>query len=91
MIQDPEDVLDELGPMVEEVILSPDQTVRHAAELQLNEQENVVLQAIDLQPTDINAIVVASGLPVSRVLSTLCVLEMRKLVRRVSGQLVQRI
>lgn len=91
MIQDPEDVLDELGPMVEEVILSPDQTVRHAAELQLNEQENVVLQAIDLQPTDINAIVVASGLPVPRVLSTLCVLEMRKLVRRVSGQLVQRI
>ena len=91
MIQDPEDVLDELGPMVEEVILSPDQTIRHAAELQLNEQESVVLQAIDLQPTDINAIVVASGLPVPRVLSTLCVLEMRKLVRRVSGQLVQRI
>lgn len=91
IIQDPEDVLEELGPMVEDVVLSPDQTVRHAAELQLNEQENIVLQAIDLQPTDINAIVVTCGLPVPRVLSTLSVLEMRRLVRRVSGQLVQRI
>ncbi len=91
LIQDPEDVLDELGPMVESVVLSPDQTVRHAAELQLNDQENAVLQAIDVQPTDINAIVVSSGLPVPRVLSTLSVLEMRRLVRRVSGQLVQRV
>ena len=49
------------------------------------------VQAIDLQPTDINSIVIASGLPVPRVLSTLSVLEMRRLVRRVSGQLVQRI
>lgn len=91
LIQDPEDVLEELGPMVEEVVLSPEQTVRHAAELQLNEQENAVLQAIDVQPTDINTIVVSSGLPVPRVLSTLSVLEMRRLVRRVSGQLVQRV
>jgi len=91
LIQDPEDVLDELGPMVEGVVLSPEQTVRHAAELQLNDQENAVLQAIDVQPTDINAIVVSSGLPVPRVLSTLSVLEMRRLVRRVSGQLVQRV
>ena len=91
LIQDPEDVLDELGPMVEDIVLSPEQTVRHAAELQLNDQENAVLQAIDIQPTDINTIVVSSGLPVPRVLSTLSVLEMRRLVRRVSGQLVQRV
>lgn len=91
LVQDPDDILAELGPMVESVTLSPDQTVRHAVELQLNDQENAVLQAIDLQPTDINAVVTTSGLPVPRVLSTLSVLEMRRLVRRVSGQLVQRI
>jgi DNA processing protein len=91
LVQDPDDILSELGPMVEGVTLSPEQTVRHAAELQLNDQENAVLQAIDLQPTDINAVVATSGLPVPRVLSTLSVLEMRRLVRRVSGQLVQRI
>lgn len=91
LIQDPEDVLEALGPLVEDVSISPDQTVRHAAELQLNDQETAVLQAINIEPTDINSVVVNSGLPVPRVLSTLSVLEMRRLVRRVSGQVVQRI
>ncbi len=91
LIRSPEDVLDELGPLVEGIALGPEQTVRHAAELQLNEQETCVLQAIGVEPTDINAVVVTSGLPVPRVLSTLSVLEMRHLVRRISGQLVQRI
>lgn len=91
LVQDPEDVIEALGPLVEGVELGPEQTIRNAAELQLNDQERVVLQAIDIQPTDINAIVVGSGLPVPRVLSTLSVLEMRRLIRRVSGQLVQRL
>lgn len=91
LIQDPEDVLEALGPLVEGVALEPERTIRHAAELQLNEQENLVLQAIGVAPTDINAVVHGSGLPVSRVLSTLSVLEMRRLVRRISGQTVQRI
>ncbi len=91
LIQDPEDVLEELGPLVEGIQIKEDQTIRHAGELQLNEQESIVLQAIPLEATDIDAVVVASGLPVSRVLSTLSVLEMRRLVRRVSGQCVQRL
>lgn len=91
LLRSPEDVLDALGPLVEEVTISPESTVRHAAELQLNDQESSVLQAIGVEPTDLNAVVVASGLPVPRVLSTLSVLEMRRLVRRISGQLVQRV
>ncbi len=90
LVRSPEDVLEGLGPLVEGVTLGPEQTVRHAAELQLNEQESCVLQAIAVEPTDINTIVATSGLPVPRVLSTLSVLEMRHLVRRLSGQLVQR-
>ncbi|MEM8732753.1 MAG: DNA-processing protein DprA [Planctomycetota bacterium] len=91
LVQDPEDLIDALGPLVEGVQISPGQTVRKPAELQLNEQEQAVLQAIGVEPTDINQVVVASRLPVPRVLSTLSVLEMRRLVRRVSGQLVQRL
>ena len=91
LIQDPEDVLEALGPLFEGVRVSPDRTVRHPAELQLNEQETAVLQAIDTEPTSINSIVVNSGLSVPRVLSTLSVLEMRQLVRRLAGQCVQRI
>lgn len=91
LIQDLEDVLDELGPLVEGITVSPEESVRHPAELQLNEQENIVLQSINVEPTDIDSVVAASGLPVPRVLSTLSALEIRRLVRRISGQLVQRV
>ncbi len=91
LVQDPEDVLDALGPLVESTELSSGQTVRNALELQLNEQETAVLQAISVEPIAIDSVVVSSGLPVSRVLSTLSVLEMRRLVRRISGNSVQRV
>ena len=91
LAQDPEDILDELGPLFQSVEIAPDVSVRHPAQLQLNEQESAVLAAIQLEPTDINQVVVISGLPVSRVLSTLSVLEVRRLIRRLSGQLVQRL
>ena len=91
LVRSPEDVLDELGPLVEGVQLQPDLSVRHPGELLLNPQETQVLQAIELEPTDIDQVVLSSGLPVPRVLSTLSVLEMRHLIRRVSGQLVQRL
>jgi DNA processing protein len=90
LVQDPEDVLEALSPLVDCVRVSPQQTIRHPGELQLNEQETVVLQAISAEPTQIDRIIVATGLPVPRVLSTLSVLEMRRLVRRVGGQSVQR-
>lgn len=91
LVQDPEDVFESLGPLVENVQVSSDETVMHPAELSLNEQEKIVLQAIAAEPTSIDRVAVSSGLPISRVLSTLSVLEMRRLIRRISGQLVQRI
>lgn len=91
LVQDPEDVLDALGPLVESTELSSGQTVRNALELQLNEQETAVLQAISVEPVNIDSVIVACGLPVSRVLSTLSVLEMRRLVRRTGGNAVQRV
>ncbi|MBX3423112.1 MAG: DNA-processing protein DprA [Pirellulaceae bacterium] len=91
LVQDPEDVIEALGPLAQEVDIGLGQTVRSPRELQLNEQETAVLQSIQLEPTDVNSVIAASGLPVSRVLSTLSVLEMRKLIRRISGNVVQRV
>ncbi|MEC8558315.1 MAG: DNA-processing protein DprA [Planctomycetota bacterium] len=91
LVQDPHDVIEALGPLVEGVEISEEKTIRNPAELQLNEQETQVLQAIGTEPTDLNNVVITSQLPVARVLSTISVLEMRRLVRRVSGQLVQRL
>lgn len=85
-----EDVLDEFGPLVE-AAPRPDGTVmHHPAELQLNELELQVLNAIPSEATSIDVIVASSGLPVQRVLATISVLEMRSLIRRVSGNSVMR-
>jgi DNA processing protein len=85
-----DDVLDELGPLVEAAQVDSDRVVRHPAELLLNEIEQAVLGKIGTEPTSIDQIVYACKLPVHRVLSTISVLEMRRLVRRVSGTLVAR-
>jgi DNA processing protein len=49
-----------------------------------------VLQAIGNDPCSIDNVVVVSKLPVHRVLSTVSVLEMKKLIRRLSGNLLVR-
>ena len=56
----------------------------------LNELERQVLDAIDTDATSIDDIATATNLPIARVLSTISVLEMRSLIRRVSGNLVAR-
>ncbi|MCA9211454.1 MAG: DNA-processing protein DprA [Planctomycetales bacterium] len=91
LVESAEDVLEELGPLVEAAPQEDGRVVHRPAELQLNEQERLVLDAIDTDATNVEAIVVATQLPIHRVLSTISVLEMRKLVRRLSGTTVSRI
>jgi DNA processing protein len=91
LVESADDVLEELGPLVEAAPRDDGTVVHHPAELQLNELEQKVLSAIGSEPTSIDRIVADSGLPVPRVLSTLSVLEMRRLVRRLSGTTVARI
>ncbi len=90
LVESVDDILEELGPLVEAAPQDDGRLIHHPAELQLNEQERAVLEAIDVEPTRIDDVAVASGLPVHRVLATLSVLEMRRLVHRVSGTLVRR-
>ena len=54
----------------------------------LNELEQQVLAAIGGEATPIDQIIAETGLPVQQVLSTLSVLEIRRLVRRLSGTTV---
>lgn len=85
-----DDVLEELGPLVAPTQDATGQTVHHPAELLLNDVEQQVLAAIETEPTPIDRIVVESGLATPQVLATLCALEVRHLIRRVSGNLVAR-
>ena len=90
LVESPEDVLEELGPLVAPTTTREGHEIRRPGELQLNEQEIQVLTVIQSEPTIIDQVVVESGLPVHRVLSTVSVLEARHLIRRVSGNQVAR-
>jgi DNA processing protein len=91
LVQSPEDVLEELGPLVEPALGGDGQVVRHPAELLLNELELQVLAAIGSDATAIDDLVAATGLSPAQILSTLSVLEMRHVIRRLSGTLVARV
>ena len=91
LVETVDDVLEELGPLVEAAPRDDGSTIRHPAELKLNEIEQQVLQAVEAEPTSIDDVIRSCGLPVHRVLSAVSVLEMRRLVRRLSGNQVARI
>jgi len=91
LVESIDDVLEELGPLANPTELNDQTTVRHPAELKLTEQETVVLNAISETATEFDEIIAQTGLPASRVLSTISVLEIRRLIRRVSGTSLVRI
>jgi DNA processing protein len=85
-----DDILEALGPAVRPI--STQQTiVAVPRELNLNDLERGILNLIDFVPTSIDDVLAAAELESSRVLSTLTVLEMRRLVRRLPGSFVERI
>lgn len=90
LVESADDVLEEFGPLVQPVQRSDGQVVHRPAELKLNDLEKLVLSAIELEDTSIDRVVSASGVPIHRVLATISVLETRRLVRRVSGNVVVR-
>jgi DNA processing protein len=90
LVETADDVLEEFGPLVAPAMQADGRQIHHPAELALNEIEQQVLAAVSNEATTVDAVVVASKLPVQQVLATLSVLEMRRLVRRLSGNLVMR-
>jgi DNA processing protein len=86
-----EDILEQLGPLAEPTSQGDATLVHHPAELQLNEVERQVLQNIPRETASIDNVIAGSGLPAHRVLAVVSVLEMKKLIRRVSGNSVARI
>ncbi len=91
LVQSVDDVLEALGPMPRSVDTEDGHRVRNPAELSLNDLERRVLECIDPAGTLIDQVIAASELPVHRVMATISVLEMRRLIRRLSGQYVARI
>lgn len=91
LVESVDDILEHLGPLAHPASKEDGTEVRHPAELQLNELEQKVLGAIGSDPTSVDQLVLQTGLPVPRILSTLSVLEMRRLIRRLTGTTVARL
>ena len=91
LVESADDVLEALGPLVEAAPRDDGRTVHHPAELLFNDTEQKVLDVIRCEATSVDEIVVNSGLPIPQVLATLSVLEMRHLIRRLSGTTVIRL
>lgn len=90
LIRNVDDVLECLGPLAQPVPTAQGRQIHKPAEMLLNDRERQVLDAINSEATGIDRIVQHCGLPVPQVLATISVLEMRKLVRRLSPQYVAR-
>jgi DNA processing protein len=90
LVESIDDILAELGPLALP-IEDQGRTLRHPAELQLNEIERQVLDAIATQPTLVDHVIVATKLSAAQVVAAVSALEIRRLARRLSGQLVVRI
>jgi DNA processing protein len=90
LIRGVDDVLSALGPLVNPVKRTPTETVRRPAELQLSDQQRMILNLITEEPCPVDEVLRLAGIEPSRVLSTLTILEMKRLVRRLPGGFVQR-
>ena len=90
LIRDVDDVLSALGPLVAPVKRSPTETVRKPAELTLSDQERTILNLVSAESTAIDEVIRTANIEASRVLSTLTVLEMKRLVRRLPGGFIIR-
>ena len=90
LIRNVDDVLGSLGPLAVPVQRTPTETVHRPAELQLSDQQRMILNFVTDEPVAVDEIMRVAGIESSRVLSTLTILEMKRLVRRLPGGFVQR-
>ena len=86
LVETVDDILEELGPLVQEVRTDPEEPpVRHPAELALSDSERSLLGRLDDQPTAVDDLIARTGMTAGQVMATLSVLELKRLVKRLPG------
>lgn len=85
LIRHADDVLEALGPLVQPVKTSATEEVHSPRELTLSDQQRTILNLVTDDPQHLDEIIRAADIEASRVLATLTVLEMKRLVRRMPG------
>lgn len=90
LVRNVDDILESLGPLAKPTKDAAGAEVHSPRELSLNDQERDILRHVTVDPRHIDEVLRASELEPSRVLATLTVLEMKRMVRRLPGGYVVR-
>ena len=90
LIRNVDDVMESLGPLINPVISDDKGEIHSLRELSLNEREREVLNLITSDPQHIDEVLRATDIEASRVLATLTVLEMKRMIRRLPGSMLIR-
>jgi DNA processing protein len=91
LVRHAEDVLEALGPLIKPVQKTPTEKIITPRELQLNDQQKMILNLIDTSPRSMDEIIRDAGIETSRVLATITILEMKKLIQRIPGGDIMRV
>lgn len=92
LVESVDDILGDLGPLIAPAEQPDGSSIHSPAEALLNDHERLVLQVVgEGRATTVDEVIGASGLSTPQVLTIVSVLEMRRLIRRVSGNAVVRI
>ena len=86
LVEDITDIIQELGPVAEILNTCDAPPTNDPRSLSLNSQEKKIFSFLSSSPKDIDEIIQLAGLPTSVVTSTLMILEIKKLVKQLSGK-----
>lgn len=86
LVEDISDIIQELGPLAETLSDGEASLGNDPRNLVLNSQEKKIFSLLSSSPKDIDEIIHVAQLPTSVVSSTLLILEIKKLVRQLSGK-----
>ena len=90
LVRNVDDILKELGPLASPTTSESQTTIHDPREMSLNPQEQEILNLIGTSPVSVDAVLRSTQLDMSRVLSTLTVLEMKHFIRRLPGNMLVR-
>jgi DNA processing protein len=91
LIRHADDVLESLGPLVQPVATPQKAEVRSPRELSLSDQQKEILNLITSEPRAMDEVLREATIDPSRVLATLTILEMKRMVRRLPGGMIVRV
>jgi len=85
LVTSPSEVVEELGPLASVIDPLEDEPVDPRA-MNLNSREREIYETLSHDPLQVDDIIRMTGIPASNVLSTLTILEMRRLVKQLAGK-----